>query len=476
MKNNLILFSCFIFCAAVHFIFIYHRDHEISRQEKVILRGTIDSVPEQKPHAMRFEFHVNQLNHHKISSEFLMTWYGHPPQLSAGQRWQLQARVKASRDAPHFKHFNYALYLLAQGIAATGVIINHHYHYLGENHDYFLTMIRERIEKNILSIVHDPTSAAWVSALCVGLRDGLTPADWQVLQKTGTNHLVAIAGLHIGFVLSALYFLTKRVMQLFPRLMLRIPVSYAAQWVGLCGALGYAALSGFAIPAQRASLMLLCFLLSQLFCRRISAWRRWWLAFGIIVVINPYDLTQASFWLSFISIAVLIVVMSGRLQSASHWKSAIKMQLTIIIGLAPLMLWFFQQISLIALLTNALAIPYVGFVMLPLVLLATGFFLSHGYLMSKVLFSLSGKAAGVLWHGLVFFASWRFASWHHVIISPVILIVGMIGCVYVLMPRGFPAKWVGALGILPLFLKVGIGCTLSLPAPQLLFDSVRNVV
>jgi competence protein ComEC len=463
MRNNLILFLCFIFCAAAHYFFIRYGELKVSQpdsKKNMALRGTIDSVPVQKSHAMRFEFHVNQLNHQKISSEFLMTWYGHPPQLSAGQRWQLQARVKSSRDAPHFKHFNYALYLLAQGIAATGTVIDRHAYYLGENHRYFLTMIREKIEKNILRIVHDPTSAAWVSALCVGLRDGLTSADWQVLQKTGTNHLVAIAGLHIGFVLSALYFLTKRVMQLFPRLMLRIPVSYAAQWVGLFGALVYAVLSGFAIPAQRASLMLFCLLLSQLFCRRIFVWRRWWFAFGIIVISNPYNLTQASFWLSFMSIAVLIVVMSGRLGTSSHWKSAIKMQLTILIGLVPLMLWFFQQISLVALFANALAIPYVGFVMLPLVLLASGFFACHGYWVSNALFWLSGKAAGVLWHGLLFFASLPFSSWHHVIVNPIILIVGMIGCFYALMPQGFPAKWVGAVGLLPLFLHVSLGCTL----------------
>ncbi len=456
MKNNLILLLLFSSLILSHFIFIkinrWHMPREFDHKN-VLIQGVIDTVPENKYHGLRFQFHALTFNHQTISTLFLITWYGHPPKLQVGQQWQFTVRLKPSQDAPHFKHFNYARYLLAHGITATGYVVGRHHQLLSEKKAYFLSVFRQKIENQISHAIHDPTLTAFVSALCVGLRDGLTPNDWQVFQKTGTNHLVAIAGLHIGFVTGAFYFLTQCLMRLFPRLLLISPASTIAKIAALIVGSIYAALSGFAIPAQRALIMLFCFMISNFFCRHLSVTRRWFFAIGIILILNPYDLIDASFWLSFISIAILAWVMSSRLRASSHLVSWGKMQGAIIIGLLPLMLWFFQQMSLIAFFTNAIAIPWVGFIILPMSLVATGLFFCGCYLLSHDLFWLTGKALWPLWRILTFSAKLPLASWHHVISNPLVLIISMTGCIYLLAPKGFPAKWLGCLGFLLLFLK-----------------------
>lgn len=266
-------------CILLHFVFIKINQFHLSKtliQKKVQIQGVIDSIPQHKFHGLRFQFHVQKIQHQKISTHFLISWYSYAPKLQIGQRWDLTVTLKPPIGTHNPGGFDYEEYLLSHGITATGYVVTRRAHnkLLGNNHAYFLAVFRQKVEKQIDDAIYNPTRAAFISALCVGLRDGLTQSDWQVFQKTGTNHLVAIAGLHIGFVFACIYFLTKYVWRLFPRLLLMIPASRAAEIASLIAAISYAALSGFAIPAQRASIMLCCFMIAQLFYRKISIGRR----------------------------------------------------------------------------------------------------------------------------------------------------------------------------------------------------------
>ncbi len=459
MKNNLILsrqlpFLLLLLLIPAHFIFIKMNQWQLPNayiQKPAVIQGVIDSIPEKKFHGVRFQFHTEEFNGKKISTHFLMSWYQHSPPLQIGQHWQLHVKLKPPIGSHNPGGFDYEEFLLSQGITATGYVMPHHNQLITVNHGYFLDHFRQKIQKEIRNAVYHPALAAFISALSVGLRDGLTESDWQVFQKTGTNHLVAIAGLHIGFVFATIYFLAKFLVRFFPRFLLIIPASRFAEINALIGALTYAALSGFAIPAERASIMLFFFMISQLFYRKMSTWRRLFFAGGIILILNPYDLMNSGFWLSFSSMAVLAWVMGGRLRSPKKLILWGKMQGSIIIGLLPLMLFFFQQASLIAFLTNAVAIPCVGFVILPMCLLATGLYFFKLHLLSHDLFFLTGKLLWPLWKFLTDASHLSFSSWHHAVSNLWILIIGIISALFLLAPRGFSAKWFGCFGLLPLF-------------------------
>jgi competence protein ComEC len=198
--------------------------------------------------------------------------------------------------------------------------------------------------------------------------------------------------------------------------------------------------------------MLLCYVVAQFFYQKISTWRRLFFAAIIILIINPFDIIDASFWLSFMSIFILTWVMSGRLRSPKHLVLWGKMQIAIIIGLLPLMLFFFQQASIVAFFTNAIAIPWIGLLILPMALMATLLFSLHLYLWSHDLFWLTGHCLSRLWKLLEYAAHFSVASWHHAIASLFILILAMMGSIFLLAPRGFPARFLGCFGLIPLFL------------------------
>ena len=445
-----------LFLISLHFFVLRINQWHLPKsliQQKIIIQGVIDSIPEKKFYGYRFRFHAEQLNQKKLSTHFLIGWYQHAPALKVGQRWQLLVKLKPPIGSHNPGGFDYKQFLLSQGVTATGYVVTQddHNQLQGEDNAYFLAVLRQKIKKQIMSAIHDPTLAAFISALCVGLRDGLTAPDWQVFQKTGTNHLVAIAGLHIGFVASTIYFFTNFLWRFFPRLLLVMPASRTAGIASLIAALIYSILSGFAIPAQRACIMLTCFILAQLFYYRISSLKRLLFAASMILFLNPYDLIDASFWLSFSSIAILLWVMSGRLRAASHLISWGRMQGAILIGLLPLMLFFFQQASIIAFFTNLIAIPWIGFLILPMALIATLLCTVHLSFLSQHLFGLTGKLLLPLWQFLAYSSALSFSSWHHAVSNKGVLIAGLIGSLYLLAPRGLPARWLGCFGLLPLF-------------------------
>src|SRR3990167_4416235 len=321
MKYHLYLLACVSTLIFSHLFLIHLTQFHLAKQfiqKPILISGVIDSIPIKKPHAEQFQFHANTIEHKKISAEFLLSFYHTHHPLEVGQRWQFIATLKPPIGSHNPGGFDYADFLKSKNISATGFINPRHMpHFMGTNHIYFLAQFREHIRDEIKNVIPDHAISAFISALCVGLRDGLTERDWQVFQKTGTNHLVAIAGLHIGFVAALFYFVTNLVWRLSEKTMLIIPAQRAASVGGLIGALCYTTLSGFAIPAERASIMLFFLLLGNITGIQLSIWRRLFFAAAIILILFPLDLSDSSFWMSFISIGILAWVLTGRCH-ASH--------------------------------------------------------------------------------------------------------------------------------------------------------------
>ncbi|HLD84336.1 MAG TPA: DNA internalization-related competence protein ComEC/Rec2, partial [Coxiellaceae bacterium] len=379
-----------------------------------------------------------------INATLLLSWYQYPPALKVGQQWQLIVKLKPPIGTHNPGGFDYAQFLMMHGISATGFVVAHaHNQWLGTQHVWLQTF-RENTQQQIQHAIHNPMIAAFISALSVGLRDGFNDSDWMVFRNTGTNHLVAIAGLHIGFVFAVFYFLLQWGWRQSSFLLLHGPAKRFALLGGLIAAFLYACVSGFALPAQRAIVMLVCLIAGEFFYRPITLTRRLLYAAWIILLLNPLSFYDSSFWLSFCSIALLGFVMSGRLQQSNQFISWSRMQLAILIGLLPLMLLYFQQISLIAFFTNAIAIPWIGFVILPITLMAT---VCH----SATLFYISGQCLAPLWYFLQSVSSFSWSTWHHAVINPFVLIASTIGIFFLIAPCGFKAKWLGCFGLLPLF-------------------------
>lgn len=419
--------------------------HE-SEGKPLLLRGSIVSLPSQKQWATSFLFAVTEPFHAKIKlSERQL------PNLNVGDEWQFLARLKRIHSTKNPGGYDYEAWALQSKLRATGYIVASNDNKKLAHHWYVSTInqVRQYLQTQLNQHLPASKTAPWLMALTIGERNNISADDWEVLRNTGTNHLLAIAGLHIGIIAALAHFFVSWSWRRFPSLLLRFPAQHAGACGALIAAISYSAMAGFSIPTKRACIMLIVLMMGLLRRRQLNPWNTWALAMLLVMLLNPLSLLEESFWLSFGTIALIIYGMSGRLQTNSFWWKWGRAQWIIGIGLIPLSLLFFQQCSLISFVANTIAIPWLSFFILPFTFFATLFiFISPtvtSFLLAIADFSLSG-----LWKILNFLAHLHFAVWHQAMPSMMILIITTIGILILLLPAGFPGRYIGSIWILPL--------------------------
>lgn len=403
--------------------------------------GVIKTIPEQHYHALQFIF--VPINEHKL---IWLSWYYPPPvHLHVGDIWQLTIHTKITNKN----------WLLAERINGTGTIINKISNQIIGSHAFRfpISHLRETIYQKLINTLLDNTYVGFICALTVGIRDRITEIQWQDLRGTGTNHLMAIAGLHIGFIASMIYSLINYVWRCFPNLMLKLPAQEAAMIGALIAAIFYSALAGFALPTQRAIIMFSTFLLTTLWRKHITVWTTWRIALVIILMLEPLAILTPSFWLSFGAVALIIYGHSARIHPKGLWWRWAQAQWVIAIGLIPLSLLFFGQVSLISFIANLIAIPFIGFVILPLCLLAA--LCSICYLNNTAMF-LWKKAEYLLslfWPVMHYLANLPHMQWLLTITKSWQLFFVCIAILLLVAPKGWPARWLGLYWLLPLLFR-----------------------
>jgi competence protein ComEC len=126
--------------------------------------------------------------------------------------------------------------------------------------------IRAQFKQHLSAFRFEPI----LRALVIGDRSDINSPTWQVLQKTGTVHLMAISGLHIGLIAGFVFALARFLWSRFPGLCMYIAAPRAAAMAAMLVAVGYAALAGFSLPTQRALVMLMVVMLGLVAYRRIN--------------------------------------------------------------------------------------------------------------------------------------------------------------------------------------------------------------
>ncbi len=418
-------------------------------KKDVKVTGVIASIPKKSPLGVSFIFHVQRFQTHAVNIKIKLTWYQHPPTLIAGQYWQFTVRLKPPHGLHNPGGFNYQRWLFANGIRATGYIVNRAQHQLLKS-TLSLNKIRQQVQSTISHAINNHPLAAIIAALTTGSRSLMQANTWQVFQRTGTSHLIAISGLHVGFVASVAFLLMTWIWRCNTKLLLIIPAQRAAAVTAMLVAILYGLLAGMSLPTQRAVIMIIVLMCGQLLYRPMASWRRLLLAFGIVVLWHPFSLSAASFWLSFSAVGIIIYTTCHRYPGYRGFINGLRLQLIIFCALLPLTLWFFQKISLILFFANLIAIPWVGFIIVPLALLAT-ITLAINIHAAQHLFQLTALLLKPLWLLLQWMSNWPGAVWYHVLPSSITLALSIAAILILFAPAGLPGRWLGLLGLLPLF-------------------------
>lgn len=375
----------------------------------VLVTGVVSAMPQPQEGGIRFRLRVEYAlldgSPVKLPANLQLGWYGdlatqtqdeqtqlqrQPAPLHAGERWQMTLRLKAPHGNLNPHGFDYELWLWEQGIQATGYVRTSSKdappRYLGPAGWYPIERARQAVRSAIVEKVDDGSAqkqriAGVLAALVTGDQAAIDRADWDVFRTTGVAHLMSISGLHITLfawvavlVVGGLWRGSARQGW---RWCLWMPAPTAAWMGGLALAAAYAAFSGWGVPAQRTIWMLATITLLRISGRTWPWPVVWLLAGAVVVALDPWALMQAGFWLSFVAVGVLFATDTGEARNAPStgiaWMGAhswrlLREQGVVTLALTPLSLLLFGQVSVVGLLANLVAIPWVTLVVTPLAL------------------------------------------------------------------------------------------------------------
>ena len=374
--------------------------HELEGRD-LVATGVVASLPQQGPNGLRFRFELDPVPPldplAAVPRTLALGWYAgyHEDaaaaqprsELRAGQRWRFTVRLRQPHGNLNPHGFDYELMLLEQGVRATGYVRDAPATLLDRSAGHPVERARQRVRDAIYAHVADRRAAGVLAALAVGDQSAIERDDWDLFRNAGVAHLMSISGVHVtmfawlaGLAIAAAWRRSARA-----TLWLATPI--AARWGGLAAAIAYALFSGWGVPSQRTIWMLATVTVLR------AAGVRWpWLlvlvvAAVVVTVLDPWALTQAGFWLSFMAVGLLMASSpaSGAAPEAppaapSGWRAlpgrvgasardGLRAQVIATLGLTPLTLVFFQQVSLVGFLANLVAIPLVTLVITPLALL-----------------------------------------------------------------------------------------------------------
>ena len=403
------------------------------------LEGRVVGLPSAEAGVVRFELADIESRHRGLPTRLRLAWYDGPP-LHAGERWRVAARLKRPRGLVNPQSFDYEAWLLARGIGATGTVK------AGERLQGAAATQgwRDRLRGRLMAVAASGRQGA-IAALVVGDDSGLSRRDWQVLQDTGTVHLMVISGQHIGMLAALLYGALALLARLglWPRQWPWLPWACA---LALGGALAYGWLAGFDVPVQRACLMVAVVLFWRLRFRQLGVWLPLLLALNGVLLIDPLVSLQSGFWLSFTAVAVLALALSGRLGAWRGWQAPLRAQWAATLGLLPAMLALGLPISASGPLANLIAVPWVTLTV-PFALLGTVLLPAWG--IGDALLAAVGWSLARLFELLGVMALWQ----------PAWLAVGLpwwgwaavsFGILLLLAPAGLPLRALGLVLLLPL--------------------------
>lgn len=435
--------------------------------ENIIVEGRIEGVPINSLQAQEFQLNIEKINakvwHGKVNLSWYKTKYRYIPTLKPGEKWRLIVKLKRPRGFRNPGSFDYEAWLFEQNIKAKGYVYSSSKY--GEKaykllekagwHNW-IDQIRQQLGDQWQSFAVNWPLLGVLLAFTIGLTGNITPEQWQVFTNTGTVHLISISGFHINLVAGMAYgvicFLWRRVTFLCER--------WPAQRAGALGAIIvgaiYSLLAGSSIPTQRSFITLSLFMGGLLFQRKTNVWQCFGWSVLIVILLDPFAPLNLSFWLTYSAVGIILYAISAPFISSKkswfyfqYWWPSLKLQLQIFLGLVPFSLFWFSQVSISSLWANLVAIPVTGFLILPLGLISI--------FVERLYFPLAAFFMGVAhWclEKLYLYLSW-ISHEHPVIfawsLSDVgMLLLGVLGVLILLAPRGFPCRWLSFIFWLPL--------------------------
>lgn len=379
------------------------------------------------------------------------------PELLPGERAQLSLRIRPPRGLHNPGLFDYGGYLYQQGLHGVATVRGSVERMPPADRMSFAAWrdrARDRIRSALRAAYPEAQHPGVLDALVIGERSGMAREEWDRFLQTGTNHLVAISGLHIGLIAGFFLAIGRWSWRLLPFLQAFSTQRSYSLALALGAAAVYAAMAGFSVPTQRALLMLLLFSLAAWLGRNPWSWRVYAAAMTLVLIFDPTAILAPGFWFSFLAVASILLFMQGRV-GAPDWMGWIRLQVILSLLLLPLGIAWFQLGSWSAPLANLIAVPLVTFWVLPLLLFGSGVALLSPTL-ATVPILLADIGVRVLLSALEIILRLPIAVTESAVPWPLIMI-STLGLLLLYLPLGARASHWALLPLIPLLLPIQTG-------------------
>ena len=290
-----------------------------------------------------------------------LNWY-FPPPVEVGEVWRVEARVRAPWGYQNPGGFDYERWLLGNGIDGVGYIRS------GARLLPPAGDLRQRIRARVAERLADHRRGAHLRALATGDGSALTEADWSLLRRTGTVHLLVVSGLHVGLVAMLGYALGAAAARLAPAGLAWLPAGWVAAAFSLAAMTGFVWLSGAEPPALRAGVMSGLAALAFAGGRRAPAASWLALAAVMVVCVDPGAVLTQGFWLSFGAVAVLVAGFANRTPVFGWAAGLLRAQGLMVLAMTVMTATVVGEVAPAAGLANLIAVPWISLVAVPLVM------------------------------------------------------------------------------------------------------------
>ncbi len=449
--------------------------------QNLLVTGVVTGLPTISEKGVRFDFLIDtikplSLSKHSKSSwsteqfnslalqKIVLSWFDQF-QLEPGDAWQFEVRLKRPRGQVNPHGFDYQAWLMRNGIDATGYVrtsaFNQELAKTSLHFDVVVSRLRYQMKQRLEGLLADRPERSLIQALVVGDKQGISQERWQLLRDTGIIHLVVISGLHVGLMATLSYLLVRVALPFFPAAIRYFSAQQYAAFAAIAAAFSYALFAGFALPTQRAFIMVAVAMLGQLLTRTIPLDSGFCIALVLVMLLDPLACHSHGFWLSFMAVFVLIYGLTHRIKirGSSRWFNMdwLRAQWLVFIALIPPLMYLVYGFSLLSPVANMIAIPLVSLLVVPLALLGVAVSIFND-IVAEFLLHMAESIMHFLLQLLeeiqVVFANHAIDStWSiNAEISLVAVITACLGGLLLLAPRGIPVRWCGIFLFAPLLL------------------------
>jgi competence protein ComEC len=366
--------------------------HDISRFancEKMTIEGIVTDSPRVFPERAELIIETTKIIEARrivpVEGRILLSLNDNSGLPDYGDLIRFKTKLKPPRNFNNPGGFDYVRHMRMKGIRLRGTLDKTGFVVIRTGDGNPLKVRLEKFRNTLRTSIRENAGSPEgeiIQAMILGEQSEIPREVMDKFSQTGTTHIIAISGFNIGIIAAFSFFIIKALMKSSEYLLLRFNIVKVSTLFAFIPIIFYAFIAGFGISVIRATLMIAAFLMAILFGRERDLVNTLVLAALVILIFSPLALFDVSFQLSFAAVASILFIVP-RLTSFLHgghsdknnshpWlKKAFSgfilfmaASFAATLGAAPLIVYYFNLVSVITLLANLLIVPIMGYLVI----------------------------------------------------------------------------------------------------------------